>query len=207
VQVAAAGGAGVGLVGLPAVLEGVDDAVLHGGGDVAVDAAYAGQSVPEPFGLGDLGDVGFDEPGLVGVAVGGGAEDAAGEAGAAVEAAAGDRDTKFTPAFDAVFAAAGVQVVKIPPRAPKANAYAERWVRTVRHECLDWTLIWNQRQLRQVLTDYLEHYNRVRPHRALDLRPPDPVRPVVVIGPAPAPADVRRVDVLGGLIHECQRAA
>jgi hypothetical protein len=90
---------------------------------------------------------------------------------------------------------------------PKANAYAERWVRTVRHKCLDWTLIWNQRQLRQVLTDYLAHYTRVRPHRSLDLRPPDPIRPAVVTGLASAPADVRRVDVLGGLIHEYQRAA
>ncbi|GIJ57699.1 integrase [Virgisporangium aurantiacum] len=69
-----------------------------------------------------------------------------------------DRDTKFTAAFDAVFAAAGMEVVKIPPRAPKANAYAERWARTVRHECLDWTLIWNKQQLHRVLTDYLEHY-------------------------------------------------
>jgi hypothetical protein len=71
----------------------------------------------------------------------------------------------------------------------------------------DWTLIWNQHQLRQVLTEYLQHYNRVRPHRALDLHPPNPARPVSVIGPAPAPAAVRRVDVLSGLIHEYQRAA
>jgi putative transposase len=118
-----------------------------------------------------------------------------------------DQDTKFTAAFDAVFAAAGVEVVKIPPRAPKANAYAERWVRTVRHECLDWTLIWSQRQMHQVLTEYLAHYNQIRPHRALDLHPPDPVRPVTAISSAPAPAGVRRVDVLGGLIHEYQRAA
>jgi putative transposase len=118
-----------------------------------------------------------------------------------------DRDTKFTSAFDAVFDAAGVEVVKIPPRAPRANAYAGRWVRTDRHECLDWTLIWNQRQLHQVLTEYLGHYNRVRPHRALDLHPPDPARPIAVIGPAPGPADVFRIDVLSGLIHEYQRAA
>jgi putative transposase len=75
------------------------------------------------------------------------------------------RDAKFTGVFDAVFTAFGVDVVKIPPQAPRANAYAERWVRTVRSECLDWTLVWHQRQLRQVLTEYLRHYNTVRPHR------------------------------------------
>jgi putative transposase len=106
-----------------------------------------------------------------------------------------------------VFAAAGVDVVKIPPRAPKANAYAERWVRTVRHECLDWTLIWNQQQLHRVLSEYLAHYNGVRPHRALDLHPPDPIRTVTTIGPPPIPASVHRIDVLGGVIHEYRRAA
>jgi transposase InsO family protein len=70
-----------------------------------------------------------------------------------------DRDAKFTAAFDTVFAASGIDVVKIPPRAPRANAYAERWVRTVRAECLDWTLVWSQRQLHRVLTEYLPHYN------------------------------------------------
>jgi transposase InsO family protein len=74
-----------------------------------------------------------------------------------------DRDTKFTAAFDTIFAASGIQIVKIPPRAPRANAYAERWIRTVRSECLDWTLIWNERQLHQVLSDYLRHYNDARP--------------------------------------------
>ena len=116
-----------------------------------------------------------------------------------------DRDAKFTAAFDAVFTAAGVQIVKIPPRAPRANAYAERWVRTVRVECLDWTLIWNRHHLHRVLTGYLRHYNAARPHRGIDLQVPVPVAaPPPPVGP---PDDVRRIDVLGGLIHEYQRAA
>jgi putative transposase len=117
-----------------------------------------------------------------------------------------DRDTKFTAAFDAVFAAAGVEAVKIPPRAPKPNAYAERWVRTVRTECLDWTLIWNRRHLQRVLTAYLEHYNTGRPHRGLDLEVPVPT-PVATVTALPAGGRVERVDVLGGLIHEYRRAA
>lgn len=81
-----------------------------------------------------------------------------------------DRDAKFAAVFDAVFCAAGVEVVRISPRARRANAYAQFWVRTVRAECLDWTLVWNQRQLYRVLTEYLRRYNAVRPHRGLDLR-------------------------------------
>src|SRR6266542_6153907 len=109
-----------------------------------------------------------------------------------------DRDGKFAAAFDHVFAAAGIDVLKTPPQAPKANAYAERWVRTVRTECLDWVLIWNRRHLERVLTDYIRHYNTARPHRGIDLDVP--VRPV-----EPAPAGVEqlsrigRADVLGGL--------
>jgi putative transposase len=80
-----------------------------------------------------------------------------------------DRDSKFTAAFDAVFAAAGIEAVKIPPRAPKANAYAERWVRTVRTECLDWMLVRNRRHLEYVLAQYVGHYNTARPHRGIDL--------------------------------------
>jgi putative transposase len=118
-----------------------------------------------------------------------------------------DRDAKFTAAFDAVFAAAGIDAVKIPPRAPRANAYAERWVRTVRAECLDWTLIWNQRQLHRMLTEYLRHYNAVRPHRGLDLQPPHPARRLMLVEPDTVVLAVHRVDVLGGLIHEYRRAA
>ncbi len=110
-----------------------------------------------------------------------------------------------------MFAAAGIDVVKIPPRAPRANAYAERWVRTVRSECLDWTLIWNQQQLRRVLTEYLRHYNTARPHRSLNLQPPNPADPAgrltLVDYSSTVERPVRRVDVLGGLIHEYQRAA
>jgi transposase len=118
-----------------------------------------------------------------------------------------DRDAKFTAAFDAVFAAAGIDVVKIPPRAPRANAYAERWVHTVRSECLDWTLVWNDRQLYRVLVEYLRHYNTIRPHRSLDLQPPRPAARLMLVEPVTVDSPVQRVDVLGGLIHEYRRAA
>jgi hypothetical protein len=75
-----------------------------------------------------------------------------------------DRDAKFTVAFDTVFVAASTEIVKIPPQAPKANAYAKRLVRTVRSECLDWTLIVGRRHLERVLTQYIKHYNTARPH-------------------------------------------
>ena len=116
-----------------------------------------------------------------------------------------DRDAKFTAGFDAVFGSAGIEVVKTQPRAPRANAHAERWVRTVRAECLDWTLVWNDRQLYRVLTEYLRHYNAVRPHRSLDLQPPRPTR-LTLVDPG-REYSVQRVDVLGGLIHEYRRAA
>jgi putative transposase len=80
-----------------------------------------------------------------------------------------DRDTKFTAAFDAVFAAAGIEVLRIPPRSPRANAYAECWVRTARTECLDWLLIRSAAHLHRVPAIYLEHYHTARPHRSLDL--------------------------------------
>jgi transposase InsO family protein len=73
-----------------------------------------------------------------------------------------DRDAKLSAAFDAVLGAAGIEVVKISPRAPRVSAYAQRWVRTVRAECLDWTLFWNQRRPHRVLTGYLRHDNTGR---------------------------------------------
>ena len=85
-----------------------------------------------------------------------------------------DRDAKFTAAFDTVLTAAGIQVLKTPPQAPKANAYAERWVRTVRTECLDWILVRNRRHLQHVLDHYITHDNTARPHRGIDLDVPIP---------------------------------
>lgn len=105
-----------------------------------------------------------------------------------------------------MFSAAGVETVKIPPRAPRANAYAERWVRTVRADCLDWTLIWSRQQLQRVLTGYVEHYNTARPHRGLDLDVPMSA-PVASATTLPVAGRIERVDVLGGLIHEYHRAA
>jgi putative transposase len=86
----------------------------------------------------------------------------------------GDRAGQFTGAFDAVFASAGTEVVKIPPRSPGANFYAGRWVRTARSEVTGRMLITGPRHLRAVLGEYAAHYNRHRPHRARNLRPPDP---------------------------------
>jgi transposase InsO family protein len=118
-----------------------------------------------------------------------------------------DRDTKFSGCFDSVFTGAGVTVVKTPPRAPRANAYAERWVRTVRTECVDWVLIVNQAHLHRVLSAYLAHYNTARPHRSLNLEVPVPVSVAEADRARAADGAIERVDVLGGLIHEYRRAA
>jgi putative transposase len=113
-----------------------------------------------------------------------------------------DRDTTFSRAFDEVFRTEGIKVICTPIQAPNANAYAERWVRTVRADCLDRILILGQRHLEQVLRVYRRHYNEHRPHRALHLLPPDGRDPT----PLTAPGGLRRRDLLGGLIHEYEAA-
>lgn len=117
-----------------------------------------------------------------------------------------DRDALFAGSFDRVLRSEGLRVIKTPVRAPRANAVAERWVGTLRRECLDWILIVHRRQLEALLREYLLHYNAHRPHRALGLRAPE-------AGPSPlaaaraSPDRVRRRDRLGGLIHEYDIAA
>ena len=117
-----------------------------------------------------------------------------------------DRDAKFCRAFDDVFLAEGAEVLLTPVRAPNANAHAERWVRTVRAECMDWLLVLGCGHLDRVLHVYVAHYNRHRPHRALELQPPDPSAHARALTEA-RPSQVRRHDLLGGLVHEYRRAA
>jgi transposase InsO family protein len=116
-----------------------------------------------------------------------------------------DRDSKYSDPFDQVFHSEGIRIVKTPVRAPKANAIAERFVRTVRAECLDWLLILNRRHLEHVLRVYVDRYNRERPHRSLNLTAP--MSEEQPQQPSGAFADVHRRDRLGGLIHEYYQAA
>jgi putative transposase len=114
-----------------------------------------------------------------------------------------DRDGKHCGTFDEVLGSGGIRVVKTPARSPQANAIAERFVRTVRAECLDWLLILNRRHLDRVLRVYVDHYNIRGPHRALKLRPSQPRQPP----PTATIGQIERRDRLGGLIHEYYRTA
>jgi transposase InsO family protein len=114
-----------------------------------------------------------------------------------------DRAGQFTASFDAVLANTGIHVVRIPPRCPQANCFAERFVRTLRAELTDRMLIFSQRHLRVVLAEYLRHYNGRRPHRARELRPPQPDHPVADLNHE----RIKCRTVLGGLINEYERVA
>jgi len=114
-----------------------------------------------------------------------------------------DRAGQFTADFDAALADAGIEVVKIPPRSPRANCYAERFVLTARTEITDRMLIFGQRHLRTILAGYAAHYNGRRPHRGRRLRPPRPDHPVADL----SRKRIERRPVLGGLINEYERAA
>ncbi len=115
-----------------------------------------------------------------------------------------DRDAKFTAAFDAVFAAVGVRIIKTPIRAPRANAIAERWIASARRECLDRMLITGERHLRLVLSEYIDHYNTHRPHRVLQQGPPAGRAHPPALG---ASVRVLRRDRVGGLIREYAQVA
>ena len=127
-----------------------------------------------------------------------------------------DRDTKFTASFDEVLRSERIRIIRTPIRAPRANAFAERFVGTIRRECLDRMLIFHRRQLEAVLAEYVGHYNRHRPHRSLDQTaplsmsqtPPVGGGPAVVASTAHSDAyHLRRTDRLGGLVHEYELAA
>ncbi len=112
-----------------------------------------------------------------------------------------DHDTKFTGLFDTVFESEGIEIVNIPYEAPNANAFAERWLRSVREECLDRLIILNERHLRRVLNEYVAYYNARRPHQGIEQDSP--------LGLAPVATDglIRYRNVLGGIIRDYDREA
>ena len=131
---------------------------------------------------------------------------ALGERGRRLRFVLRDHDARLSRSLDDVFCAEGAEVLLTPVQAPNANAYAERWIRTVRAECLDWLLLVGRGRLEQVLRVYVQHYNRHRPHRALGLQPPDPAVGLTLTG-KDQPDRIYRRDLLGGLVHEYRQAA
>jgi putative transposase len=117
-----------------------------------------------------------------------------------------DRDALFAGSFDTVFRSEGLRVIRTPVRAPRANSICERVIGSIRRECLDWILIVRRRQLEEVLAEYVGHYNKHRPHRALGLQTPE-ATPTPLHATRASPLQVRRRDRLGGLLHEYELAA
>jgi putative transposase len=119
------------------------------------------------------------------------------------------RDTKFTASFDEVFRTEGIRVIKTPVRSPRANAIAKRFVGTARRECLDRFLIFSRRHLEQVIVEYVAHYhyNELRPHRALGQQAPGTFGVLPDLIDEPDPAQLRRNEILGGLINEYRLAS
>ncbi len=117
-----------------------------------------------------------------------------------------DRDALFAGLFYQVFRSEGLRVIKTPVRAPRANAICERWIGSLRRECLDWIFIVHRRQLEAIVGEYVDHHNSHRPHRSLGLRAPD-----AALSPLPgaraSPPHIRRRDRLGDLLHEYEVAA
>jgi transposase InsO family protein len=118
-----------------------------------------------------------------------------------------DRGSQFVGTFDEIFRTEGLNILKTPIRTPVANTFAERWIGTLRRELLDRTIIWNQQQLEQLVTDYINHYNTHRPHRSLDQRPPLPTNPPVLVDRDPTHLRVIRSTRCHGLINEYKNAA
>jgi hypothetical protein len=113
-----------------------------------------------------------------------------------------DRDSKFSQRFDDIFQSEGIKIIKTPVRAPNGNAYAERWVRTIREECLDQIVILNQRHLKNVIKEYETYYNEARPHQGINQN--IPVKKIKVIK---TKGQVKCRNVLGGIIHDYYRVA
>ena len=117
-----------------------------------------------------------------------------------------DRGSQFTSSFDEIFRTEGIKVLKTPVRTPVANAFAERWIGTLRRELLDRTLVWNRPQLERIVIDYIDHYNEHRPHRSLDQHPPSSVD-ATGVGQTNDALGLRRTSRCDGLIHEYRNVA